>query len=257
MERLSIASFLAAGHVYHLYHYDTIKGAPKGTVLMAADDILPESAIFRYKNYPSYAGFANYFRYKLLLEKGGWWVDTDLVCLKPFDFEDSYVFASERVEGRAGPTNSVIKAPPGSEMMAFNWRQCQACADPSGVRWGEYGPKLMAAAIAKFQLQSFVRSPEVFCPVAFDQWNTLLRPAELSGFGASTYSIHLWNEMWRRAGRDKNAPYSPDSLYERLKGTFLSRCSRGLRGRLLSRCSDSLWRLRRRCHVLFDGRFTL
>ena len=83
MEQLSIASFLANGHEYHLYNYEDIENAPDGTVLKAADQILPESMIFKYKAYPSYAGFSNFFRYKLLLTKGGWWVDTDLVCLRP------------------------------------------------------------------------------------------------------------------------------------------------------------------------------
>jgi mannosyltransferase OCH1-like enzyme len=73
MERLSIASFLTNGHEYHLYVYEEIENAPEGTVLKAANEILPESMIFQYKKYPSHAGFSNFFRYKLLLEKGGGW----------------------------------------------------------------------------------------------------------------------------------------------------------------------------------------
>jgi hypothetical protein len=253
MESLSIASFLASGHEYHLYVYERITNPPQGVVLMAAEDILPESMVFQYKNYPSYAGFANFFRYKLLLEKGGWWVDTDFVCLKPFIFEDPYVFASERSGGSEIPTNSVIKAPVGSELMAFNWRQCRSCPDPSDARWGEYGPTLMAAAIAKFQLERFVKGPNVFCPIAFDQWSVVLSRADSSSFGEETYAVHLWNEMWRRAARDKNAPYSPDCLYERFKRAFLSRSSQGLWGLVVSRWTEGLWRLRRRCMHRSNG----
>src|SRR5271163_1370072 len=111
MERLSIASFLANGHEYHLYVYEEIENAPKGTVLKAANEILPESMIFQYRSHPSHAGFSNFFRYKLLLSRGGWWVDTDVVCLKPFAFEDPHVFASERVGGHEVPTTAVLKAP--------------------------------------------------------------------------------------------------------------------------------------------------
>src|SRR5277367_3549628 len=113
MERLSIASFLTSGHEYHLYVYEEVENAPDGTVLEAANEILPESRIFQYSKYPSYAGFSNFFRYKLLLEKGGWWVDTDVVCLQPFAFDETYVFASEQVNGREVPATAVIKAPPG------------------------------------------------------------------------------------------------------------------------------------------------
>ena len=81
--RLSFSSFLANGLSFNVYVYEEVFNVPQGTVLKAADEILPESMIFRYKKYPSHAGFSNFFRYKLLLQKGGWWVDTDVVCLKP------------------------------------------------------------------------------------------------------------------------------------------------------------------------------
>src|SRR5438105_1989553 len=76
MERLSIASFLHHGHAYHLYTYGPVAGLPAGAVRQDARAILPESMIFQYRDHASYAGFSNYFRYKLLLERGGWWVDT-------------------------------------------------------------------------------------------------------------------------------------------------------------------------------------
>jgi mannosyltransferase OCH1-like enzyme len=106
MERLSIASFLANGHDYHLYAYEDLENAPAGIVVKTADEIIPRSLIFQYKNYPSYAGFSNFFRYKLLLSNGGWWADTDVICLKHFGFEEPYVFASERIEGCEVPTTA-------------------------------------------------------------------------------------------------------------------------------------------------------
>jgi Glycosyltransferase sugar-binding region containing DXD motif/Alpha 1,4-glycosyltransferase conserved region len=223
MEQLSIASFLANGHEYHLYSYEDIENVPDGTVLKAADQILPESMIFKYRSYPSYAGFSNFFRYKLLLTKGGWWVDTDLVCLRPFVFPEVYVFASERCEGRDIPTTAVIKAPQGSEIMAFNWERCRSCLDPSEAVWGEHGPKLLGGTISQFSMEPFVKDRDVFCPIAFDQWEKFIQPDETTIFGDETYSVHLWNEMWRRGGRDKNAIYPPHSLYEQLKESFL-RC---------------------------------
>jgi mannosyltransferase OCH1-like enzyme len=224
MERLSIASFLNRGHTYHLYVYDEVENAPEGTVQKAADEILSESMIFQYTKYPSHAGFSNFFRYKLLLEKGGWWVDTDVVCLKPFNFEEPYVFASERVEGHEVPTTAVIKAPPASEIMAFNWHICSSCADPAGSVWGEHGPKLMVKAIAKFKLEPFIKGAHLFCPLAYDEWENLLSSEDAKAVDENTYGIHLWNEMWRRSGRDKEASYAPDCLYEQLKATVLSRC---------------------------------
>jgi hypothetical protein len=224
MERLSIASFLANGHEYHLYVYEEIENVPKGTVQKVAEEILPESMIFQYKSQPSYAGFSNFFRYKLLLSRGGWWVDTDVVCLKPFAFEAPYVFASERVGRLEVATTAVLKTPPGSEIMEFNWAICRSCPDPSDVVWGEHGPQLMEKAITKFGLRDLIKDARVFCPLAYDEWENVLSSEDASYVDENTHSIHLWNEMWRRGGRDKEASYASNCLYERLKATFLSQC---------------------------------
>lgn len=141
MERLSISSFLLNGHDYHLYVYDDVKSVPVGTVLMDANEILPSSAIFQYKGSPSFAGFANSFRYKLLLERGGWWADTDTICLKPFDFPEEYVFSSEiNYKGREVVNSGVIKAPAGSSVMAYAWEVCRN-KNPARLIWGRNRPQ--------------------------------------------------------------------------------------------------------------------
>ena len=98
LEQLSIKSFLANGHEYHLYVYDDIKNIPKGTIVKDANEIIDSSEIYK-NTYQSpeygYLGFSDYFRVKLIYDKGGYWVDTDLVCLKHFDFEEDYVFSPE------------------------------------------------------------------------------------------------------------------------------------------------------------------
>jgi hypothetical protein len=217
MERLCIASFLANGHDFELYAYGAPEGLPPGTRLRDAAEILAPDRIFRYRDHASYAGFANYFRYKLLLERGGWWVDMDAVCLRSFDFDDEFVFSSERTEdGRQAPNVGFIKAPAGSPLLHELWRRCQE-KSPDRIRWGETGPRLLAKALPQFDLQAMVRPSDVFCPLSDFEWERLLDPAVTWSFPESTRALHLWNEMWRRAGRDKDAPYHPDCLFERLK----------------------------------------
>jgi hypothetical protein len=51
---------------------------------MDGNEILPEKSIFTYQQEPgkgSYGGFAKFFRYMLLFQKGGCWVDTSSVSL--------------------------------------------------------------------------------------------------------------------------------------------------------------------------------
>ena len=226
MEQLSISSFLLSGHDYHLYVYDDLKYIPAGTVVRDASEILPSSSIFQYKNRPSYAGFSNFFRYKLLLERGGWWADTDIVCLKPFDFPDEYVFSSEINHRGCEVVNcGVIKTPPASDVMAYAWKVCQG-KNPARLVWGETGPKLMAKAVKRFGLDKHKKSHQAFCPIDYEEWHKVLQPGfEL--LDERTYAIHLWNEMWRLEGQDKNAQYSLTCLYEKLKRIYLPVSSHG------------------------------
>src|SRR5689334_19470226 len=166
MEQLSIASFLENGHEYHLYVYDAVKNVPAGAVIKDANEILPASRIFQYKHQASYAGFSNFFRYKLLLERGGWWADTDAVCLKPFDFFEDYVFSSEICKEIEVVNCGLMKTPCGSEVMGWAWKVCQT-KNPQQLVWGETGPRLIAEAVKKFSLERYKKPYECFCPIGF------------------------------------------------------------------------------------------
>jgi hypothetical protein len=221
MERLSISSFLQNGHDYHLYVYDDVKHVPAGTVVRNANEILPAARIFQYQDRPSYAGFSNFFRYKLLLERGGWWADSDTICLKAFDFPDEYVFSSEiDYRGVEVVASGIIKVPAGSSIMGYAWKVCEG-KNPSRLVWGEVGPRLMARAVRKFSLKGFKKSSRVFSPVDYEEWQTVLQPDVDWSFDDCTFAVHLWNEMWRLAGQNKNAQYHEHCLYERLKRTYL------------------------------------
>lgn len=222
MERLSVASFLAHGHEYHLYTYGRVRNVPAGAVVRDAGEILPESSVFQYRQVPSYAGFSNFFRYKLVSERGGWWADTDTVCLKPFDFTEEYVFSSETIPGGREVINSgVFKAPAGSGAMAYAWGVCRT-KDPQQIVWGETGPRLMAEAVTRHGLEGYVQPSAVFCPVGYPDWDKVLEPGAGLRFGRQTRAIHLWNERWRATGQDKNAAYDPACLYEQLKRKYLN-----------------------------------
>jgi len=222
LERLSIASFLDHGHEYHLYAYGDVRNVPDGTTLKDGGEILHESLIFQYQEHKSFSAFANFFRYKLLLEKGGWWVDADTVCLRPFDFDREYVFSSESFRSRDLVNCGVVKVPPASPAMSYAWNVCRA-KQPENLKWGEAGPRLMADSVQRLSLERFVMSSRMFCPIGYLDWQSVLDPARTWSFGDDVYAVHLWNEMWRRNQRDKDETYHPDCLYEQLKRRYLSR----------------------------------
>jgi hypothetical protein len=219
MERLCIRSFLANGHEFHLFVYDKVAEVPAGAVLHDADAIVGRSRIFTYAGNGSFAGFANMFRYKLLLERGGWWVDLDTVCLRPFEFRDEYVFASEFGGDGEILSNCILKAEPGSRFAEFVWRAC-LMKDPSKLVWGETGPRLVAEAVQALGLERFAKPAKTFCPLSFRDWGSLLCPGAEPEFDVDTCAVHLWHEMWRRAGIDKDARYPADCPFERLKSRY-------------------------------------
>src|SRR5271166_1977550 len=182
MERLSIASFLHHGHDYHLFSYGPVEGLPAGAIIEDARAILPQSMIFTYRDFDSYAGFANYFRYKLLYERGGWWVDTDTVCLQPFDFEEAYVIASEPTAEGDVATTSFLKAPPGSAAFGYAWEYCRS-RTPRDLAWGETGPRLVAKVVSRFSLQPYQQPSEVFCPLGYVDWKRFTDPDATRRFG--------------------------------------------------------------------------
>ncbi|MEA2464412.1 MAG: hypothetical protein QOJ98_2159 [Acidobacteriota bacterium] len=213
MEQLSIASFLHHGHAFDLYVYDEVTNVPIGTTLRDANEILPRDRIFRYREHDTVSGFSNYFRYRMLLEKGGWWVDTDVVCLRPFDFDTDHVFASEPTRDGSTPTSCVIRAPRGGAAMQLAWERCDA-RDTTSLGWGETGPRLVKEIVRDCALEQFVQPPEVFCPVPFFAWRTIVDGTP-PRFDAPTRAIHLWNDMWRRAGTSKD-DVPPGTLYAEL-----------------------------------------
>jgi len=221
MEHLSIASFLSNGHQFHLFVYSDVKNIPAGTIVRDGEEILPASAIFRYRDSGSYAGFANFFRYELLWKYGGWWVDLDLICLRRFQFSDEYVIGSEPIsDGGTHPTNAVLKTPPKSSLMDYLIQVCRG-KNPQALGWGETGPLLVADALRRLSLGECLQGSDVFCPLGWYEWDKGLDPTASVSLEEPTRAIHLWNEMWRRQGKDKSAVYHPECLYERLKTRYL------------------------------------
>ncbi len=229
MEQMSISSFIKHGHEYHLYVYDDdIEGLPKGVSLKDADQILSRSRTPRQKEQIS-SGFSDMFRYRLLLEKGGYWVDTDVVCLRPFDFEFEYVFGRNRTRDQSKPiASAVIKAPVGCELMEFCCdRSLELEKDLDKLKWAEVGPRLLSEAVKNFGLTQYALPCKTFSPIDWWTWQDLISGKLVTRIKTSVilrkgvYAVHLWNEIWRRENLDKDATYHPRCLYERLKRMYI------------------------------------
>lgn len=173
----AISSFLERGHEVHIYSYEPLEGVNLRAKPMDAEEILSSSRIFTYKDgwaAGHLSGFADWFRYKLLFERGGWWVDTDVICLKPFTSEKRFVFASEHEVGDPKSiTNNIIYARnPGEEIFA---KACEICEERGAdVGFAETGPLLVSNLVKEMGLLEFVEDPEIFNPVHYGDIGTLL-----------------------------------------------------------------------------------
>ncbi len=139
MEQLTIRSFIHFGHEFHLWSYDKeVDDLPPGTVLHDAAEIIQEERVFRYRSKKmvwgsgSYGGFSDIFRYKLLHERGGWWVDMDVTCLKPFDFPEPYFF---RNHWQLKVVGNILKCPSGSELMKKCYEQASVEVTEDNTDW--------------------------------------------------------------------------------------------------------------------------
>jgi len=92
IERLCMSSFVAHGHAVQLHVYEEPKRVPAGVTIRDATAVLPREQLFVHRASGSLAVFADWFRYSLLAEHGGLWVDTDMVCLRPFDHAGPEIF---------------------------------------------------------------------------------------------------------------------------------------------------------------------
>lgn len=242
MEQLCVASFLANDHEFHLYTYGDVAGIPEGTIIKDANEIIPERDIFTYSG-GSYAGFADWFRWALLYQKGNFWVDTDVICLKPYHFDSDIIFGHES-ESLVCP--AVLGFPAGHELSDFLEKTCCNPHNPlpydsrktrkrkfirrlkrkdrSQIEWGEAGgPEGFTKALNYFNLFDKAKPFTYFYPIHYSNWNTVFDNTLVNDIClfSDSYSIHLWNEMSRRCkGFDKNGTFHHDSLFEQLKRKY-------------------------------------
>ncbi|RDJ35191.1 MAG: hypothetical protein DWQ19_10230 [Crenarchaeota archaeon] len=213
MEVACIKSFLRLGYEYHLYTYDDLANIPEGTTILDGNEILSKERIFKYQGPKrlgggSYSGFSNYFRFNLLRIKGGIWVDADVYCLKRLPKVEDYLLV--RHDDR-NITAGIIQCPVNCEFANYCCEVCDS-KDPNVIIWGETGPRLVKKAVKELGLGELVRPHEMFFPI---HWVNLRRFLENTPLG-DAYTIHFWNEEWRRRKVDKNAVYDKNCLYEKL-----------------------------------------
>lgn len=203
-EAFCLKSFVDHGHDVHLYAYDDILSVPAGVTLCDARAVFDKSRYFGYESGPaagSPAGFSDLFRFKLLADKGGWWIDTDVVCLSG---EIPRVDAFYAFESAKMVNGAVLRFPPRHPVML----QCleEALNIGSRAKWGEIGPFLLTRVLRAGGLVDTVQPEATAYPIHWTDALDLFRPAKTASLASRIHSslfLHLWNEILRRTDIDK------------------------------------------------------
>ncbi|MFN3746760.1 MAG: hypothetical protein ACK4TL_18825 [Hyphomicrobiaceae bacterium] len=217
IERLCIASVLAAGHQLDVYSYETDIKVPTGAAIRDANEILPQNRAVIHKS-GSWAPFADVFRYEGLLQSAGTWIDLDVLVLKPLHeigdhivgWQDAYVI-----------NNAVLRLPPNSACLQSLVTLCRsevvvppqwparrkilqrlrgmvgAQVPMQELEWGAVGPLALTRLVCDHRLLHKCQPADVFYPVPWQQAHLMFEPDAAPVWDAmtsSTRAIHLWND---------------------------------------------------------------
>ena len=242
LEKLCVRSFLHHGHEFHLYVYDDVPGIPGGAEVKDANEILPESEIFRLKEGNYIAPFSDWFRYALLAKRGNFWVDMDTVCVSPFDFPEEIVFGASY----DGYPPGVLKFPIGHPCVLAMEKSCRNYgeempwddaadkkakqkirrrgADKSAAGYLAFGSvPVFTKAVRHFALEKYAKPFMCFYSINhFSRMHVFDRSfAGGARLYPDTYALHISNaNMTGIHALDKNADFDADSLFEQLKAKY-------------------------------------
>ena len=214
-----LASFAHVGSSVTVYSYEEGIDLPRGARWADARLICPDqSLISRYLagGKPSLAKFADMFRYKLIRDTGCCWVDTDVFCLRAPDLSgESIIFGRQpEAHGQSLINNAVLRLPPEHPVLRELIDAAEAAVDVD-QSWGAIGPFLLTEIAERNGIGRYARAPFDFYPVDPDYFWKPLLPADRNEVAAaserSTF-LHLWGELYDRAGIDRSLAPPPGSF---------------------------------------------
>ena len=96
MEQLCLKSFVDKGQKITLFSYEDIPNVPDGVIRRDGREIIDTDDFIKYEQKNSFALFADLFRLHMIHRNPGMiWIDTDVYCFRPIDYDSDYVFGYE------------------------------------------------------------------------------------------------------------------------------------------------------------------
>ncbi|UCI09543.1 glycosyltransferase [Mesorhizobium sp. B1-1-8] len=215
----AVTSMRAAGHPVRIWSY-----APKklefllqhGIDVRNAEDVMPRPLFERIVAGSEIRYFSDVFRYAVLYEHGGLWMDTDIILLRPFPFRGDHFFNLQWRGSHKGHfiCGNVIHAKPYSRhMRALYEMSIERFHAGHGKDFGDVGPKLLSDYIASdagAELRDQVFSPMFFNAIDWMEIDRFEKPiTELADYlnDERAFGVHLWTARNAASPDEKNAPF--------------------------------------------------
>lgn len=211
-------SMRAAGHPVRLWTYSPNKLEfllPLGIEVRAADDVMPRALFDRIVAGSEIRYFSDAFRYAVLYEHGGLWMDCDVVMLRPFPFRGDYFFNLQWRGGHQGHfiCGNVIYAEAYSHHLRVLYEMSiERFFGDSGKGFGEIGPRLLSDYIASdagAELREWVFGPMLFNPIDWTEISEFDKPlSQLADYlnDERVFGIHLWTARNQARSDAEGAP---------------------------------------------------
>lgn len=238
VEQVCLLSAVRLGHPVTLYTYYGVDGVPAGVELRDGREILPEARLVKHRAKDSWSLGSNIFRYQLMREGGGVWIDADLYFLKPLRLEGRDLLFGWQKKGLIN--GAVLYASPDHPLidglfaylskehlmpywMPWRKRVFYELRPRLGLRplrleehrWGIAGPRAITHVARELDLLYHAVPADVFYPYGPKRARDAFEPgvdirARLS---PRTVTVHLWNEVIKSF---KTAPPPAGSFIARI-----------------------------------------
>ncbi|WP_172293652.1 glycosyltransferase family 2 protein [Pseudoruegeria sp. HB172150] len=240
LEQVCLKSFLDFGHRTLLYTYGEVTGVPEGVEVMDANAVFPQGNYIKHKDSGSPALHSDVFRYHMIAKEGVVWIDADVLCTQPWEFDTPFIYGWEKPKRLI--CGAVLGFPKESKTLATLLEFCEEeypippwlsepeieqlkAAHKAGnpvhvteLKWGVWGPAALTWFLAQTGEVEHALPQNAFYPISFKDRRDLLNPSVdiEAQLGEGCYGVHLWNRrIRRRIVTHENGIPHPDSCLGR------------------------------------------
>ena len=216
-----LQSFLTRGHTLRVHCYQPFDPPAGATLEDAREVVALDDPMFQFSKPDTITQFSDYFRYQLLHQRGGWWVDTDVYCLTDVLPDDAYAWAEEEP---GVINNAILKFPKGDPLCGRLVALAQSRAHAS-MPWGVLGPALVTEVLRPSGAVDPAERRSAFYPIHWLEAHFLWLPEfkhVVVERAIEAKFIHCWAQALAKMGIDvRRVPPAGSFLSDMLRQTRL------------------------------------